>query len=339
VSDVLKAITKEYGDNVLIPANSFLERPRKVTSISPCIDMLTGGGIQEGSWVILNSPPKQGKTISALYMISKLLQNGYNEAFVFNIEGRLQPRNLSTTKGLDLSKVSIIESTDDKILSSIDFLMIAEKLMMTKKDCVFLFDSFSALVHHKELEEGVGTSTRGGGAMHLSQFCHQMGTVVPVKRHVVIGVTQIIANTSGFGASTNEKGGNAIKFQVDVKLRSKGSEYWRPSEGEKPVGKIMTWEIESTNLGEAPPGQTIQSYLRFGVGIDEVQEAVILGTDFGLIEQKGAWYYPHFMGQEGLKFQGKENMRAEIDGKPEVFQKLLRALRPFTSPGLRGSDD
>ena len=58
-----KEFIKKYGDYVTT-GEKVLETKRsyKTISISPAIDLGLGGGIKEGSWMILSGPPKAGKT-------------------------------------------------------------------------------------------------------------------------------------------------------------------------------------------------------------------------------------------------------------------------------------
>ena len=44
------------------------------------------------------------------------------------------------------------------------------------------------------------------------------------------------------------------------------------------------------------PGGQVQSYLRYGHGIDKTQEILMLACDLGLIDKSGAWFTCVFMG-------------------------------------------
>lgn len=293
---ILKLVKKDYGDGIAVSADQFLVKKPRIIPLSPAANVALGGGIPEGSWVTLYGKEKIGKTSTALYFASKCQQPRYGSKHIYylNIEGRIKEMNLMGIKGLksDPENMTIISSSEDKILSAQDYLTIAEKILMTHKECVLIIDSYSMLCHEKEITEGIGTSTRGGGAMLLSQFCRQMANVVPVKRSIVIGISQQMANTSGYGAAIQEKGGNAIRYQVDVKLRCKSTEPWL--NGDKRIGQKITWVTECTALG-APPGQEFESCFRYNHGLDEVAEVIQLGVDFGIIGQSGAFYYCDFM--------------------------------------------
>lgn len=289
----LKIINKEYG-NVSKSAKSFMEKKNIIVPVSPSTDIALNGGVPEGSWLVYNGKPKCGKTTSALHFAKNCQKKEYGSKHIYfmNIEGRLKEMNLDGIEGLEKEKFTIIESEEERILSAKDYLNIAEKLVYSHPGCVILFDSFSALCHEKELQDGVGTSTRGGGAALLAQFCRQMANVVPVKKTIIIGITHLMANTSGYGAAMQEKGGLGIAYQVDVKLRCKSTEPW--DHNGKRVGQKVTWVAETTALGGVP-GSEFESWIRYGKGIDELKEIIVIGQDIGLIEKKGAYYYGTFM--------------------------------------------
>lgn len=293
---VLKLIKKDFGEGVAVSGDEFLQRKTRTIPVSPAANINLGGGVPEGSWFTLYGREKCGKTVTALSFAAKCQQAKYGSKHIYylNIEGRLKKMNLNGIAGLksDPDHFTIVESTEDKILSAQDYLNIAEKILLTHKECVLIIDSYSVLCHEKELNEGIGTSTRGGSALLLAQFCRQMSNVVPAKRSIVIGISQQMANTSGYGAAIQEKGGNAIRYQVDVKLRCKGVEAWE-HDGKR-IGQKVTWITECTALG-APPGQEYESYIRYNHGVDDVKEVIQIGTDLGLIAKNGAFYYCDFM--------------------------------------------
>jgi len=314
-SDIDKIINKKYGDGVVRKASELLENPPKVIPVSPCIDIALGGGIPEGSWVILTGKQKTGKSTIALTIAANAQKPEYGarKVYYFDVEGRLKPMNLNGIAGLNAKELVVIGSTEDKIMSAQDYLTVAEEILKNEKECVIIIDSYSCLAHEKELTEGIGTSTRGGGAMLLSQFCRQMANVVPVKRHIVIGITHLQANTSGYGAAIQEKGGNSIQYQGDVKLRHKALEYIEDDNGNK-IGQKVTWISEFNALG-ALPQQECLSYITYGTGIDYIRELIELATALDLIELPGAWCYLTFM-------TGDKDTWAKTNGNAKLNQYL-----------------
>jgi RecA/RadA recombinase len=327
--EILKKIKKDYGIGITISGEEFLSVPKQVIPVSPAFDIALGGGIPEGSWWSISGPPKQGKSSLALSFAANAQRPEYGNRRInfFPIEGRLKEMNLRGIQGLQLDQdhFRIITSTKEKILSAQETLQIAEDLLRTTQNEVWIFDSFSCLVHEKEATDGIGASTRGGGAALLAQFCRHMSNVVPIKNHIVIGIHHLMANTSGYGASIIEKDGNAIRYQVDVKTQSKKIEYY-PEKG-KPLGQKVTWLIGCTALG-MPPNQEVVSYLRYGIGIDRIAEIINIAKDVGLIETKAAgWTVLSFM-QNHLDVLGTEKWDDEAikicrrQGEEAIYQLL-----------------
>lgn len=340
--DIFKEIEKKYGINVVQSGDEFLAKPKQIIPVSPAMDLALGG-IPEGSWWVVSGPPKYGKTTLALSFCANAQLEEYGSRMInfFNIEGRLKEMNLKGIEGLksDPEHFRIIGSTEDKILSAEHYLQIAEDMMMATKNQIWLFDSFSCLVHPKEQAEGIGTSTRGGGAMLLAQFCRQMSNIIPVKNHIVIGVSHLMANTGGSYGGYTEKDGNAIKYQVDVKTRARAVESIKS--GDVVIGQKVKWEIDCTATGR-PPDQVVWSMIRYGKGIDRVAELIELGKTVGLIEEKGGgWTIFVFMAEhldmlgvsqwddEAIKLcraQGAENAYNMLMAHPEWMKILQRKL-------------
>lgn len=310
--DFIRSLQKELGYGV-VNADQFMNREVVVIPISPAIDGITGG-IPEGSWAIFSGKAKAGKTTTALKFASNAQKEewGSRHVFFLNCEGRLKKMNLNCVD-LKQDKFTIIESTEDKILSAQDYLNIAEKILLNNKKIILIIDSYSILSTGKELTEGVGTFSRGDQSKLLAQFSRTMSNVVPVMKNTVIGMTHIQANTSGYGAAYTEKGGNAIIYQVDVKLMAKKVEDWNVDN--KQIGQIITWETHCTATGK-PPGQTCQSYQRYGSGVDDIAEISTMALDYGLIEQRGAWYVLSYL----------ENHLSEI-GETQWDEEVVKKCR------------
>lgn len=332
---ILKEITKDFGEDILVGAQSIVDKELDVIPFSPALDIALSGGIPTGSWVTVSGKPKTGKTSSCLCFAAKAQQAGMY-VYYFDIEGRLKKKNLVGTSGLDYStsKMRVIRSrpadeekgTPAKILTAQDHLSIAEKVLQTHPKCLLIMDSFSMLCDAKEMDGGVGTETRGGGAKLLAGFCRRMANVVPVQQSIVIGVLHIMANTSGYGSPTMEKSGNAIQYQLDTKLKVKGSKPWEA--GGKIIGQVVTWEVTESALG--PPGRVIESYLRYGTGIDDLFEAFTLASEVGLIEKSGAWYNLSFLGEtvpeKQRRAQGTEKAYQLLKDNQEWAENLRAKL-------------
>ena len=118
-------------------------------------------------------------------------------------------------------------------------------------------------------------------------------------------------NRFGRGKTKVEKSGSALKYQVDVKLHASHSTPLM--QGDTQIGQTIHWQIVTSAIG--PPGQKVESHIRYGKGIWKEMEITDLLIDFGLISKAGAWLkLPN-----GEKIQGKTNMAKYLEDNPDQY--------------------
>jgi recombination protein RecA len=287
----LSEITKKYGD-VVKTGLELLENRKdyKVITVSPVVDIALGGGIKEGSWVMLSGAAKSGKTTLAMQIASNCQKEGRNIIYL-DVEGRLKEMNFEVAD-LDPSNITIIRA-DEKPLSAEQFLDIACKLISDKENegCVCIIDSISSLIPQRDLEQEVNGMTRPGLPKILSDFTKKMGQIVPNQKATVILITHMITNTSGYGAARMADGGVKIQYQADTRMEVKSIQPW--VQDDEQIGQAINWKILCSSMG--PPGGECQSWVRYGHGVDKIQEIVIMGQEAGLISQAGAWMTCSFL--------------------------------------------
>lgn len=246
------------------------------------------------------------------------------QVYYLNIEGRLKKRDLEGIPGLDLSRFHVIGSQQGKILHAEEYLQIAEKIINEVPGSVLIIDSYSALCTEAEITSDMDKMQRADGAKLLAKFCRKVANVIPVNQNVVIGITHLMGNPTGYGAEFKEKSGQAIAYQTDVKLRVKSFKPWTLSADNTQIGQEVEWQVICSALG--PPGGVITSYIRYGSGVDKYMEAVALASDLGLIQKGGAWY-TLISAKDKPKFQGTEKVRAYLLENPEEYINLVDNIK------------
>ena len=257
-----KDIIKEYG-NVLHDPSIITDRPLKVISVSPKIDIALGGGVPEGSLFIMTGPEKVGKTVTALAFCANA-QKHERVVYYANIEGRLRKRDLEGISGLDLDaeKMQIISSTEGNILSAEKYLSIIDNIVHTKPGSIAVVDSFSALSSESELTGNLEDVQVMSVQKILAKFCRRISNALPINRVTVVGVTHLMANIQKFGRGKSkiEKSGSALKYQVDVKLHATHAQ--PIMQGETQIGQTVNWQVITSAIG--PPGQKVASHIKYG---------------------------------------------------------------------------
>ena len=106
--DWKKQILEKYGD-VIVSGTNVLNNKKdaKVLSVSPMLDISLGGGIKEGSWVMLSGDPKCGKTTTAMQIAANAQKEGRHVLYV-DAEGRLKEMNFEVPE-LDPEKMSVMQ--------------------------------------------------------------------------------------------------------------------------------------------------------------------------------------------------------------------------------------
>jgi recombination protein RecA len=322
-----KDIIKEYGD-VLHDASSITEKPLEVISVGPKLDMALGGGVPEGSLFIMTGPEKVGKTVTALSFCANAQKHYEREVYYANIEGRLKKRDLQgiTDLSLDPELMQIIGSTEGNILSAEKYLSIVDNIVHTKPGAVTVVDSFSALSSESELTGNLEDVQVMSVQKILAKFCRRISNVLPINRVTVVGITHLMANVQRFGRGKTkiEKSGSALKYQVDVKLHATHSVPLM--QGDTQIGQTIHWQIVTSAIG--PPGQKVESHIRYGKGIWKEMEIADLLIDFGLITKAGAWLkLPN-----GEKIQGKVKLAQYLEENPDHYETFRNEV--FSMVGL-----
>lgn len=351
-SKILQEIVKKYG-NVIVKGNELLETRKdyKILKISPIVDVALGGGVKEGSWVMLSGAAKSGKTTLAMQMA----KNGQDEGrpiIYLNSEGRLKEMNFEV-EGLDPSKMQIITAEDEPLSAEV-FLDIALKLLSAKENrgAICIIDSISSLIPARDLEGEISGERRPGLPKILGDFVKKLGQIVPNQKSIVIMITHLITNTSGYGAGMLADGGVKIGYQADTRMQVKSITPW--VQDDQQIGQAVNWKVMCSSVGS--PGAECQSWIRYGQGIDKVQEVLMMGQEAGLISQAGAWFTCNFLltkpalvtllnpevnlNEEGsyksdddlvlatktCKFQGSEKLYFFIKENQPVYQALLEDI-------------
>ena len=311
-----KDIVKEYGDVIHDPS-SIIDQKLKIISVSPKIDIALGGGVPEGSLFIMTGPEKVGKTVTALAFCANAQQDK-RKIYYGNVEGRLRKRDIEGIKELDsdAEKIKIIGSTQGNILSAEKYLGIFDQIIHTQPDTVCVIDSFSALASDAELKGDLTDQQVMSVQKVLAKFCRRIAPALPINKVTVVGITHLMANVSTFGRGKAkvEKSGTALKYQVDVKLHA--SHLSPILQGDTQIGQTIHWQVVTSAIG--PPGQKVDSHIKYGRGIWKEMELADLLIDFGIVKKSGAWLtLPN-----DEKMQGKNNLAKYLEDNPDQYKEF-----------------
>lgn len=312
-------VSKLYGD-VISSAINILDNPKYIYSVSPAIDIALSGGIPEGSWVSFAGPPGCGKSTTALQLMANAQKNK-RKAFYVDVEHRLKPINLFGVHGLEADKIEHIHSIPTKVLTAEDFLEISKQIIRDPQNFggILVIDSTSALCPGTEIVDPVSGQIRSIQPKIMASFCRQMAGVVNATSFTVVMIQHLITNTSGYGSPWSVDGGEKIKYQLDVRMITKGQPE-KFGDERKPLGQIVKWEVLKSALGQS--GMKCNSYIRYGYGLDEIKEICDISIELGLVEKAGSWFKLTY-DKEEKKYQGEEKLYQGVKANPKVVDHLF----------------
>lgn len=289
--EISNSIISKYGD-VVRSGTEVLDNIHslKVISLSPALDIALGGGLREGSVVVMTGDPKSGKTTTAMHFAAKCQKEGKRIIYI-NTEGRLSEQNYKI-KDLDPSKIIVVESTNERVLTAEDFLNITEYYINNDPGCLIITDSLSNMVPACELEGEVRTGVRNALPRLLSMFFKRISGTLMKNKVILICITHNIANTGGSPYAPQKMAdcGNMLQYQAGTNMVITHRGKWQvPKDTGVHVGQIANWVIKTSNAG-GRPNSIAESWIKYGVGIDEVQEIIHIACEFRLIKAAGAWY-------------------------------------------------
>lgn len=324
-------VVKNFGSDIILSANTIIDRESVVIPVSPAIDTVLGGGIPEGSFVIFTGQPKCGKTTTSLDFAATAQQEKYQgnlknprHVYYLNIEGRLKKRDLEGIKGLDLERFDVIGSQQGKILHAEEYLQIAERIINEEPGCVLIIDSYSALCTEAEITSDMSKMQRADGAKLLAKFCRKVANVIPVNQCIVIGITHLMGNPGYGNVEWKEKSGQSVAYQTDIKLKAKMFKPWTATADGPQIGQEVDWQVLCSALG--PPGGVTKSFIRYGYGVDKPMELLNLCIDLGIISKGGSWY-TITTEEDKPKMQGTEKLRQYVLDNPECYDRLYAEFK------------
>lgn len=248
-------------------------------------------------------------------------------------ENRLKNYNLVGVKDLDLSKIQIIHSSQDgEKLSAEDYLTILEQMMQLQENigAVVVVDSTSSLLPRAELDSEVSGTMRANMPKLLAHWIRKNAQTITKQKIIILVITHHITNTSGYGKHKLPDGGLYLQYQADTLIEFKSAEPWM--DGVEKVGQIAECDIICSSMGSS--GKKCQTYLRYGLGIDKVQESITLAVELGLIDKSGTWMYLVYLDGEvedydhdSFKAQGSAKLYEMIASNPQYLEILLRKLK------------
>lgn len=327
--DITALLDKKYKKCVFT-GDHLRNRERHIYSLGPRLDFSLNGGIAEGTMNLFAGKTGCGKTTLALYVANQFIKRGC-PVFYQDVEHRLEKKHTYSVYGFTPEDMHVIRSDEDMILETEDYYEIGLVLAGSKenRNGLLIVDSLDALIPKAVTTAGnVSGTRRAPNARITSDFIRQATPYCCVNNFTIVFIAHLYDNISGMGGPSIG-GGTYAQFQCDNTLLC----YNKPSpviEDDRQVGQTTIWQILKSGL--ASPVKDVETYFRYGYGIDEITELVqmILVRQFDdLLSKAGAWYELNFL-DEPIKVQGMAKLFQWFVDNPDELDKLKAIYRERT---------
>ncbi|MBN1260986.1 MAG: recombinase RecA [Anaerolineae bacterium] len=281
---------------------------------SLALDIALGvGGLPRGRVTEIYGPEGSGKTTICQHVVAECQKQGGIAAFI-DMEHALDP-SYAERCGVDIENLYIAQpDTGEQALE------IAEALVRSGAVDVVVIDSVAALVPRAEIEGEMGDSHPGLQARLMSQALRKLSGAIKQSNTVMVFTNQLREKIGVmFGSPETTSGGRALKFYASVRLDV------RRVTSIKEQGEIIghRTRVRVTKNKVAPPFRVAEFDIMFGQGVSREGDLLDIGTDLGVIDKRGSYYY-----YEGERIaQGRENAKQYIGENAEFSDKVEQEIR------------
>ncbi|MDR2247834.1 MAG: recombinase RecA [Treponema sp.] len=315
-------IEKQFGAGSLMKlgAHATASGIEVIPSGSIMLDEALGiGGYPRGRIIEIYGPESSGKTTLALHAIAEAQKMGGIAAFV-DAEHALDPiyaKNL----GVNIDELWISQpDTGEQALE------IAESLVRSGAVDVIVVDSVAALTPQAEINGDMGDAHMGLQARLMSQALRKLTAIMGKSRTILIFINQIRMKIgTSYGNPETTTGGNALKFYSSLRLEVRKVETIEKGDANA-IGNRVKVKVSKNKV--APPFRKVEMEIIFGKGVSAIGSILDAAVKYNLIDKKGAWYS---YGEEKIG-QGRDNVVAFLEGRPELIQEFEEKLRKIMFP-------
>lgn len=345
LSDVLKNISKKYGDNVVKRGVDSLDVDGILSLGTPTFDFAVYGGIPEGRIVEFCGAEGGGKTttafmVAASYQREEIKRHPDNPRSIVLLdnEGTADPvwaKKLGYNMDEDAEVPTIIIRPEGQ--SAEEIFDMALELLKTGEVGLLIFDSIATLVPQQIVDESMEKYQMGGIAKSLTTFANKVIGLLRKYKATLIAINQVRENMTGYGDALITPGGRSWKHACSMRLMFKRGEFF-DEEGntltksaESPAGHVIQVAVLKTKVckWDRKLGSMTLNYVR---GVDILQDTILTAIHLGLIDNSVQGSYKVIDPETGLimlddegneiKIRGKKNLRQYFEERPEQWRKL-----------------
>lgn len=278
-----KAITKKYGNVIQKLSDHDDLEISTVSTGSLGLDACLGrGGLARGRVYEFFGPNSSGKTTLAAHVLVQAQKRNLRTGFV-DAEHALDPQ-LFRNYGIDKDKLHVVQAFSGE--ANLD----ATEMLAVNGCDVIVVDSVASLVPDAELAEDIEKQQMGLHPRLMSKALRRLVPIINETNTLLIFINQIRQKIGVvYGNPETTTGGESLGFYATGRIRVQGGKGVAFGKDPKEItGHVSSLYVKKNKLGA--PYKKCELRLIYGFGFDFHYEVFKMAVDYGLIDQKGAWY-------------------------------------------------
>lgn len=334
--DILfKNINKTYGDNV-----ATIGVPKKDYELlrfsSPRLNYCLYGGIPQYRVIEFAGPKGSGKTTSACDLIANYQKQAKAKEVVYIDNEQTFDEQWARTIGVDTEKIRIIQPEGANDLQI--FQMVLD-VVKTGEAGLVVVDSLATLVPQQIADESMDKMQMGGIAKSLAVFLNKIVPLLKKHECTLLLLNQVRDSLDPFKAFSIPCG-RALEHHSSVILVFQQGKYFDmngkllTSMATNPYGNYVNAHVYKTKT--CRPDRRLGFYtLVYTKGIEALSDTIDCAIEFGMINQRGAWFdlIDTETGEllidengEMLKFQGRERLISYFKENEQAYKDLFEKV-------------
>ena len=298
LNEVLKSISKKYGDTVVKIGVDDLTVDGVISLGSPSADFCLYGGIPEGRITEFSGAEGSGKTTTAficagMYQKKGLERNPENpRAIVFLDNEGTADTVWAKILGYDMSEDAKVPTIclRPEAQSAEEIFDMALNMLKTGEVGLLIFDSIATLVPQQIAEESMEKQQIGGVAKSLTRFANTAIGLLRKYKATLIAINQVRENISGYGDPLITPGGRSWKHACSSRIMFKRGDFFdedgnklQKKDAQSPAGHMVEMYVLKTKTCRWDRKLSMYS-LNYSKGVDIVADTVDVATHFGYIQ-------------------------------------------------------
>lgn len=311
LESIVSAISKKYGDDMLIKGSDIKEDVPRITTGILAFDLMLGGGWPTNQWSEIIGEESSGKTALAYKTIAANQQ--INPEFTaLWIAAETYVPQYAKAIGVDIERLWVVETN---VMEQVYDLII--KALDNRAVDMIVIDSLPSLVPGDEAEKMMEDFTVGLGARLTGKFFRKSSKA---QRRSLINedraCTGLVINQWRekigvmWGDNRTTPGGKAKNFHYFSRVEVKRDEWLK--EKDEAIGQTIKARTIKNKTYRPQQTAVVDFYFTSTAGFrlgefDTVKDVVNIGIALNLVTRSGPYY--SFGGQ---KWQGKDALLAAV---------------------------